>query len=51
MKERKKSNILYNYTKEQLQDLLNNSNSYSDILNKIGLNSKGGNINTLKKNN
>lgn len=49
MERRKKSNVLYNYTKEQLQDLLNNSNSYCDILSKIGLNSKGGNINTLKK--
>lgn len=40
---------IYNYSKEELQDLLNNSNGYSDVLRKIGLNPKGANPETLKR--
>ena len=40
---------IYSYSKEELQDLLNNSNSYSDVLRKMGLNPKGANPETLKR--
>lgn len=40
---------IYDYTPEQLQELLDTSSGYSDILRKMGLNPKGGNPNTLKK--
>ena len=43
------SSILYEYTPAELQFLLDTSNSYSDLLKKIGLNPKGGNPETLKK--
>lgn len=41
--------ILYEFTPVELQELLNTSDSYSDLLRKIGLNPKGGNPETLKK--
>lgn len=41
--------ILYNYTPEDLQELLNDSNSYADLLRKIGLCPKGKNPETLQK--
>ena len=40
---------IYSYTKEELQNLLDNSNGYSDVLRKMGLNPKGGNPETLKR--
>lgn len=40
---------LYNYTKEELQKLLNESNSYADLLRKIGMSEHGGNRTTLRK--
>lgn len=40
---------LYDYTPDELQELLDKSNSYSDFLRHIGLNPKGGNPKTLKK--
>ena len=40
---------LYDYTKEELQNLLDESNSYSDLLKRINLNPRGGNQRTLKK--
>jgi len=43
------SSIIYNLTPAQLQFLLDTSNSYSDVLRKIGLNPKGKNPETLKK--
>ena len=41
--------ILYEFTPSELQALLDTSNSYGDLLRKIGLNPKGGNPATLKK--
>ncbi len=41
--------ILYEFTPAELQKLLDTSDSYSDLLRKIGLNPKGGNPETLKK--
>lgn len=41
--------ILYSYTPEELQNLLDTSNGYSDVLRKVGLNPKGRNPETLKK--
>ena len=41
--------ILYDFTPDELQNLLDTSESYSDLLKKIGLNPKGGNPDTLKK--
>lgn len=41
--------ILYNFTPEELQKLLDTSNGYADLLRNIGLNPKGGNPDTLKK--
>lgn len=41
--------ILYSYTPQELQELLDNSNGYADILRKIGLNPNGSNPTTLKK--
>lgn len=41
--------ILYDYTPVELQELLDKSDSYSDLLRGIGLNPKGGNPDTLKK--
>ena len=40
---------LYNYTPTELQKLLDESNGYSDLLRKIGMNPKGGNPETLKR--
>lgn len=40
---------LYDYTPAELQKLLDESNSYADVLRKINLNPKGGNPQTLKK--
>lgn len=42
------SSILYNFTPEELQNLLDTSNSYGHLLKRIGLNPKGGNPETLK---
>lgn len=39
---------IYNYTKEELQELLDTSNSYTDILHKIGI-CGGSSIDTLKR--
>lgn len=41
--------ILYELTPSELQKLLDTSDSYSDLLRKLGLNPKGGNPETLKK--
>lgn len=41
--------ILYDFTPDELQILLDTSDSYSDLLRKIGLNPKGGNPKTLHK--
>lgn len=41
--------ILYDFTPSELQELLDTSNSYSDLLRTIGLNPKGGNPETLKR--
>lgn len=41
--------ILYDFTPCELQELLDTSDSYSDLLRKIGLNPKGGNPKTLHK--
>lgn len=41
--------ILYEFTPDELQKLLNTSNGYSDLLRKVGLNPKGRNPDTLKK--
>lgn len=41
--------ILYDYTPAELQTLLDNSESYSQLLRSIGLNPKGGNPETLKR--
>lgn len=43
------SSILYDFTPAELQNLLNTSDSYSDILRKVGLNPKGRNPDTLKE--
>lgn len=40
---------LYEYTPAELQKLLDESNGYSDVLRKIGMNPKGSNSETLKK--
>ena len=40
---------LYNYTKEELQKLLDESNSYSDLFRKINMSEHGGNRITLRK--
>ena len=40
---------LYQFTPSELQKLLDESNSYSDLLRKINMNPKGGNHKTLKK--
>ena len=41
--------ILYSYTPQELQELLDNSNGYADLLRRIGVNPRGGNPDTLKK--
>ena len=41
--------ILYNYTPAELQNLLDTSNGYCDLLRKVGLNGHGSNPDTLKK--
>lgn len=43
------SSILYNYTPEELQEMLDTSNGYCDLLRKVGLNGHGANPETLKK--
>ena len=43
------SSILYNYTPAELQNILDTSESYSDVLRTIGLNPKGSNPETLKR--
>ena len=40
---------IYDYSKEDLQDLLDTSNGYADVLRNMGLNPKGGNPKTLKR--
>ena len=40
---------IYNYTKEELQQFLDDSTSYGEVLSKIGLGPKGRNPDTLKK--
>lgn len=41
--------VLYDYTPTELQNLLDTSNGYCDLLRKIGLNGHGANPDTLKK--
>lgn len=41
--------IIYSYSKEEMQILLDTSQSYREVLEKIGLNPRGGNPETLKK--
>ena len=41
--------IIYEYTPEELQKLLDISNGYLDVLRKIQINSKGRNVDTLKR--
>lgn len=41
--------ILYDYSPEELQKLLDTSNGYCDLLRKVGLNGHGNNSDTLKK--
>lgn len=43
------SSIIYNYTPQEMQDILDNSTGYGDVLSKLGLNPKGRNPDTLKK--
>lgn len=40
---------LYQFTPSELQQLLDESNGYSDVLKKVGMNPKGNNPQTLKK--
>ena len=40
---------LYQFIPSELQQLLDESNSYSDVLRKVGMNPKGSNTDTLKK--
>ena len=40
---------LYQFTPSELQKLLDESNGYSDVLRKVGMNPKGDNPQTLKK--
>lgn len=40
---------LYDYTPTELQKLLDESDSYADVLRTVGLSTTGGNTNTLKK--
>lgn len=40
---------IYNYTKEQLQKFLDESSSYGEVLEKVGLGKRGKNPETLKK--
>ena len=40
---------LYNYTPTELQKLLDESNSYADLLRKLGMSEHGGNRTTLRK--
>lgn len=48
-KSRKKRSILWNIPKQELELIINNSSSYSEILRKLGIFSQGSNINTLKR--
>lgn len=45
----KNKSIIYSYSKEEMQALLDNSSSYVKVLEKIGINPRGGNPKTLKK--
>jgi len=45
----KRNSIIYKVSNEDFKKLLSKSESYSDLLRKCGLNSKGGNINTIKR--
>lgn len=40
---------IYDYSSDELQNLLNLSSGYSDVLRKMGMNPKGSNPDTLKK--
>lgn len=40
---------LYDYTPQELQNLLNESNSYADLLRKLGMSEHGANMTTLRK--
>ena len=40
---------LYNYTPAELQELLDESNSYADLLRKLKMSEHGGNRTTLRK--
>ena len=44
-----KKSILYSYTPQQLQKMLDTANSFSDFFDKLGLCRKGNNLSTLKK--
>jgi hypothetical protein len=40
---------IYDYSKDELQNLINDSSSYSEVLIKIGLKAAGGNIATIRR--
>lgn len=42
-------NIIYNYSKEELQELLNNSDSFADVFRKIGITDHGGSYKIIHK--
>ena len=48
-KSRKKRSILWSVSKEQLESIVSDSFSYSEILRKLNIFSQGSNINTLKR--
>jgi predicted RNA-binding Zn-ribbon protein involved in translation (DUF1610 family) len=48
-KSRKKRSILWSVPKEQLELIVSDSSSYSEILRKLNIFSQGSNINTLKR--
>jgi predicted RNA-binding Zn-ribbon protein involved in translation (DUF1610 family) len=48
-KSRKKRSILWSVSKEQLELIVSDSSSYSEILRKLNIFSQGSNINTLKR--
>lgn len=51
MKERKRhrKSVFDNYTNEELQEIIDTSYSYRDILSKVGLSGKSGNFQTLHR--
>ena len=45
----KRKSMLYDYPKDELQDILNTSNSYAEVLDKLGMCKHGSNYVTLRK--